>query len=102
MSFFLTPLDLQRGLGIRLRAARLALGQTIDEVAERSGVAVPTIQRFETTGRGTMTTFVRLVDTLDLTDDLQIFLRPPSAANIETVLAERRGVRRKGRRRTSP
>jgi HTH-type transcriptional regulator / antitoxin HipB len=99
MAFFLTPLDLQRSLGARLREARLVRGLTIETVAVRSGVAVPTIQRFETSGRGTMTTFTRLIDALDLAVELQAFLAPPVLADVDAVLAEERGQRRRGRRR---
>lgn len=45
-----TPYDVQRELAARARARRLELNITQAELAERSGVSLGSLRRFETTG----------------------------------------------------
>ncbi len=45
-----TPFDVQRDLAARVRASRLSQNITQAELAERSGVSLGSVRRFEATG----------------------------------------------------
>jgi transcriptional regulator with XRE-family HTH domain len=88
MQFFQAPTDTSRRIGQALRKRRISLDLTIDMVARSTGLAAPTIQRLETTGRGTIDTFVRIVEALDLQVEFNSFLESGVKLDIDAVLAE--------------
>ncbi len=45
-----TPFDIQRDLAARVRKCRLSMNMTQAELAERSGVSLGSVRRFERTG----------------------------------------------------
>ena len=60
----LPPQDIAAELGVRLRERRLALDLTQVGLAERSGVPVSTLRKFESTGQISLVSFIRLTMTL--------------------------------------
>lgn len=60
----LPPPDIAAELGVRLRERRLALDLTQVGLAERSGVPVRTLRKFESTGQISLVSFIRLAMTL--------------------------------------
>jgi transcriptional regulator with XRE-family HTH domain len=68
-------------LGARARARRLRLNVSVDEMAERIGVTARTLGNFERTGKCTLETFVRVLEALNATADLQTVL----AAQTQTI-----------------
>ena len=55
-----TPSDTQRELAARVKARRLALNITQAELAERSGISLGSLRRFETTGEISLRAFLEL------------------------------------------
>jgi transcriptional regulator with XRE-family HTH domain len=85
-----TPDELVRELGSRLRAQRLASRITQQELALRAGVALGAIKKLEADGHTTLQTFVRVVQALSLTSDLEnvLVLKPHiSIAEMERAAA---------------
>lgn len=78
------PEEIQRQLADRVRAERLRLRWKQATLAERSGVSLPTLRRFERTAQGSLETFLRLCHALGRLDELAGLLAPPPA----TTMAE--------------
>lgn len=73
-----------------LRAHRLALGWRQQDLAQKSGVGIATLRRFELTGRIGLPALAKLLVTLGLTDKLLDALKPAAARprNISEFLSE--------------
>jgi len=81
---------------------RIARGWTQRELADRSGVALETLRRFERTGKIALERLVRIAVVLDAVGPLGALFAPPPAATLaELERAERRRVRAPARRRGS-
>lgn len=65
-----TPKDLQDHLADRLKQARLTQNLTQQALAERSGVSLGSLRRFEQHGLISLTGFVKLAFALNLSDHL--------------------------------
>lgn len=96
-----TPAEVVKGIAERARALRLARGWTQQELAERSGVALETLRRFERTGKIALERLARIAVVLDAVRPLgELFAAPPAATLAELERAERprvRAPRRRGR-----
>ena len=93
-----TPLEMRRTLAARLGALRLARGWKQTTLAERSGVSLASLRRFEATGKVSLESLLKLAFALDRLDDFDALLRPPPAASIaELEAAEKRPARKRGR-----
>ena len=57
-------------LGRRARARRLQLNLPVEELALRVGISDKTLSNFERTGRCTLETFVRILESLNALPDL--------------------------------
>lgn len=68
------PVEICAQLGARARARRVLLNVSVDEMAKRIGVSNKTLGNFERTGRSTLETFVRILEALNATADLQSVL----------------------------
>lgn len=94
--------DVRKGIARRARARRLTRGWTQAELAERAGLALPTLKKFEHTGLIALERLVRIAAVLD---DLAAFtaLFAPAAARsldeLEARVAE--PTRKYGRRRAN-
>lgn len=93
-----TPEETERKLADRLREERLRLGWKQDTLARRSGVSVPTIRRYERTGRTSLRNLLRLCYALGRLDEFADLLSPPPASSIAELEA-RATAQGKGRRR---
>lgn len=97
----LTPADVERRLAGRVRAERLARSWKQTTLAARSGVSVPTIRRYEKTGRTNLHNLLLLLEALGRLDELEPLLRPPPATTFDELkarAAERERPRRRGTR----
>ena len=63
-------------LGARLNAARLARGLTQAELAHDAGISKRTIERIEAGQSTQLTSFIRILRTLELLDGLELVLPP--------------------------
>jgi transcriptional regulator with XRE-family HTH domain len=69
--------DVLREVADSLRAHRLALGWRQDDLAQRSGIGIATLRRFERSGRIRFEGLAKLLVTLGLADQfLTAFKRP--------------------------
>ena len=82
-----TPEDIARRLADRLRQERLRLRWKQSTLAERAGVSVPTIRRYERTGRSTLETLLRLCHALGRLGEFADLLAPPPASSLAELEA---------------
>ncbi|MGV8893070.1 MAG: helix-turn-helix domain-containing protein [Burkholderiaceae bacterium] len=68
------PDEICAELGARTRTRRVLLNVSIEELAQRIGVSYQTLSHFERSGKCTLTTFVRILEALNATPDLQSVL----------------------------
>jgi transcriptional regulator with XRE-family HTH domain len=71
----------------RVRALRLDREWTQSTLAERAGVSLPTVQRYEHAGRVTLEVFVRLCHALGRLDEVGGILQPARASSLEELEA---------------
>ena len=70
-------IDVLRGTRELMRAHRMALSWRQDDLAQKSGVGIATLRRFEKTGRISFTNFAKLIVTLGLADKFLDAMKPP-------------------------
>ena len=94
-----TAPQVRKSLAARVRALRLARGWKQTTLAERSGVSLASLRRFEGSGKVSLESLLKLAFALDRLDDFDALLRPPPASSLaEIEAAEKRPVRKRGRR----
>src|SRR5215510_2750382 len=93
-----TPETISRTLASRIRALRLARGWKQATLAERSGVSLASLRRFEESGRVALESLLALAFALGRLDDFDgVFAAPPASSLAELEAAEVRPSRRRGR-----
>ena len=98
-----TTQEVVHELGVRLRAQRMARLMTQRELAERSGVALGSVKKLESSGRTTLETFVCVVHALGLIDDLApVCVLQPHASITGMQRAALTERKRAPRRRVTP
>jgi transcriptional regulator with XRE-family HTH domain len=87
-------------LAERVRAERLRRQWKQQTLAERSGVSLPTLRRYERTGRASLANMLKLCHALGRLDEFAHLLKPPPASSIDELAARsapeprrKRGVR---------
>lgn len=95
-----SPDEIARLLAERFRAERLRREWKQETLAERSGVSLPTIRRYERTGRTSLENMLKLCHALGRLDEFADLLKPPPASSIDELAARtspksrrKRGVR---------
>ncbi|HEX8431010.1 MAG TPA: helix-turn-helix transcriptional regulator [Longimicrobium sp.] len=87
-------------LARRVKALRLDRGWTQQELADRSGIALPTYRQFERTGSISLERMLKLAVILDARAGFdQLFVRPPARSLAELEAATQRQTRKRGKRR---
>jgi HTH-type transcriptional regulator/antitoxin HipB len=93
-----TPEQVGKTLAARVKALRLAQGWKQETLAERSGVSLASLRRFETSGRISLQYLLRLAFALHRLDDFDALLQAPRASSLaELEAAEKPTSRRRGR-----
>src|SRR3954463_3463701 len=93
-----TPEQVSTKLAARVKALRLAKGWKQITLAERSGVSLASLRRFEESGRVSLQSLLDLAFALNRLDDFDALLQPPRAASLaELEVAEKRPARKRGR-----
>jgi transcriptional regulator with XRE-family HTH domain len=94
------PDEIASLLAERIRAERLRREWKQETLAERSGVSLPTIRRYERTGRTSLENLLKLCHALGRLDGFADLLSPPPASSIDELAARtasapkrKRGVR---------
>ena len=89
MLTLINPYQIPAQIAARFRRVRLDQNVTLTQLEEISGVSQPTIQRFETTGRTTLATLVKIADALGLVDILMPLTVHDEPADLEAAIAPR-------------
>ena len=90
-----TPEQVGKTLAARLKALRLARGWKQATLAERSGVSLASLRRFEASGRASLQHLLALAFALNRLDDFDALLQAPRAASLaELEAAEKQPTRR--------
>ncbi len=94
----LTPEQVGSGLAARSRQLRLAKGWRQVTLAERSGVTLASLRRFETSGKVSLENLLKLAFALGRLDDFDAVLQAPRASSLAELEArEESSSRRRGR-----
>src|SRR5688572_19642558 len=94
-----TPEQTSRSLAERARFLRLARGWKQSTLAERSGVSLASLRRFESSGRVSLQGLLRIAFALERLPDFAAVLQPPPAVSIAELEArEQRPLVKRGRR----
>lgn len=73
------PKEIRLELAERMKKVRLAQNMTQKELAEKSGIPLPTLRRFEATGEVALKALVNFALALRKAEDLaQVFYEPPT------------------------
>jgi len=93
-----TPAEVQALLAMRLRTLRLRQGWKQETLAERSGVSLPTVRRFERSGQTTLANLARICQALGVLDQLATLFQAPAATSLRTLQQQAEPVPQRGRR----
>ena len=88
-----TPEDVSVSIAERIRDLRLLRKWKQSTLAERAGVSLASLRRFERTGKGSINLLLRLAFTLDrLSDFLDILLKesPTTLAELESISMQKK------------
>ena len=77
-----TPAEVARQLGERTAQLRLARNWKRETLAERAGVSVFLIKRFESGGQVSLENLLKLALALDCLDQFEALLQPPPARSL--------------------
>ena len=78
----LTPAEMERLLADRLKNLRLQAGYKRTTLAEKSGVTVSSLKRFETTGQVSFKNLLRLAHALERLPEFTELFIPPQATSL--------------------
>jgi len=93
-----TPEQVRQTLAARIRALRLARGWKQTTLAQRSGVSLASLRRFEESGQVSLANLLALAFALNRLDDFDaLFQAPPASSIAELEAGEARPTRRRGR-----
>lgn len=93
-----TPEQVSAALAARAKALRLARGWKQITLAQRSGVSLASLRRFEDSGRVSLQNLLDLAFALQRLDDFDALFQVPRAVTLsELEAAETRPARKRGR-----
>jgi|SRR5215203_7539631 len=93
-----TPEQVSRTLAARIKALRLARGWKQLTLAQRSGVSLASLRRFEESGRISLQNLLDLAFALNRLDDFDALFQAPRASSLaELEAGEQRPTRKRGR-----
>jgi transcriptional regulator with XRE-family HTH domain len=93
-----TPEQISQTLAARIKELRLARGWKQATLAQRSGVSLASLRRFEESGRVSLQHLLALAFALNRLDDFDALFQAPRASSIaELEAAEKRPTRKRGR-----
>ncbi len=93
-----SPEKVRLALANRVRELRLVRGWRQVTLAERSGVSLGSLRRFETTGRVSLESLLKIAMALDRLGDFEALFQQPRARSLaELEASEEKRERKRGR-----
>lgn len=93
-----TPEQVGKTLAARVKELRLARGWKQATLAQRSGVTLASLRRFEESGRVSLQNLLDLAFALNRLDDFYALFQAPRASSLaELEAGEKRAARKRGR-----
>ncbi|MFL6199409.1 MAG: helix-turn-helix domain-containing protein [Thermoanaerobaculia bacterium] len=93
-----TPEQVGKTLAARVKELRLARGWKQATLAQRSGVTLASLRRFEESGRVSLENLLDLAFALNRLDDFDALFQAPRASSLaELEAGEKRAARKRGR-----
>jgi HTH-type transcriptional regulator / antitoxin HipB len=93
-----TPENVSRTLAARVKELRLARGWKQATLAQRSGVSLASLRRFEESGKVSLQNLLDLAFALNRLDDFEALFQGPRASSLaELEAGEKRPPRKRGR-----
>lgn len=87
-NFLRSPADINLEIAKRMQKKRKANKLTQAQLAERSGVSLGSVKRFERMGEISLTSLVKIAFTLDCEDDFDALFARREYASIQEVIDE--------------
>lgn len=81
------PAEIARRIADGVRAERLRRGWKQETLSVRSGVSLPTVRRYERTGRTSIQNLLKLCLALDRLDEFFEIMAPPRASTLDELEA---------------
>ena len=85
MFYLNTPEDISTALAARVRARRLALAWKQETLADRSGVSLASLRRFEKTGLISLQSLLKLAFAMDHLEDFEKLFQVPEARSLKDL-----------------
>jgi len=98
LSFLKTPKDVMQELSQKFKERRLTIGYTQQALANRSGVSLGSLKRFEGSGQISLKSLLQLALVLECLDDFEAIANPVETKpkSIEDLLKERGKTPKRG------
>jgi hypothetical protein len=95
----LSPHEVELLLAAKARERRLALNLTQSSLAERSGVSLGTLKKFERSGKISLAALLKLAVILDCLMDFEKLFQAPTSESFHTLddLLKQKKLRQRGR-----
>ena len=85
-----TPADVLAKIALKLKKLRKKCGLNQQELADRSGVSLGSLKRFETTGQISFESLLKLAQILNRLEDFETLLTPKeSTEDIEKLFSDK-------------
>lgn len=84
-----TPYEISKEIAQRAKNRRKALKLTQVQLAERSGVSLGSIKRFEQTGEISMSSLLKIAMVLGCLKDFERLFEKPAYSSIEEIINEK-------------
>ena len=85
-----TPFEIQMELAHKIRLIRKGTKTSQKELAERAGVSLGSLKRFENSGKISLESFLKLLNVLNRLDEMKNILNPvPDDKNIEELFSNK-------------
>lgn len=97
-----SPTDIATDLAARAKALRLTRNLTQATLAERSGISLSSLKRFETQGAGSLDLVTRIAVALDAVGGLDAAFREDVPSTLDDIIAPPSRQRATGRRGAKP
>jgi transcriptional regulator with XRE-family HTH domain len=94
----ITPEQLAKELGVRVRSLRLQRNWTRKTLASRAGVTPSSLKRFETSGKASLSLVLMVAHAMDRLSDFESLLKPAKARSLAELEKTQATSRQRGRK----